>query len=55
MGFKTHSSFAFKTHSVIEKRKNMTENNLSKDELNALSANNLAYLGDCVYELYVRE
>lgn len=33
----------------------MTENNLSKDELNALSANNLAYLGDCVYELYVRE
>lgn len=33
----------------------MAENNLSKDELNALSANNLAYLGDCVYELYVRE
>lgn len=33
----------------------MTENKLNTEELNQITAQNLAYLGDCVYELYVRE
>lgn len=33
----------------------MAENNLKKEEINQITAQNLAYLGDCVYELYVRE
>ena len=33
----------------------MAETKLTSEEINQISAQNLAYLGDCVYELYVRE
>ena len=33
----------------------MAETKLTSEGINQISAQNLAYLGDCVYELYVRE
>lgn len=33
----------------------MAEIKLTTEEINRISSQNLAYLGDCVYELYVRE
>ncbi len=37
---------------MTEKKQN---NGLTRDEINSITAQNLAYLGDSVYEIYVRE
>lgn len=33
----------------------MAETNFTAEQINQVTVQNLAYLGDCVYELYVRE